>query len=205
MPRVLSYPGLPISLRPLDADDADEWGDVRWRNRDWLASWESGDPTHRGAVSFNRLIQCQRKNEQRGTGALFVMIYQDRIVGQISLGAIVYGAMRTGVVGYWVDQGHIGRGFAPMAVAMLADWAMGDPSGPCLHRLEIAILPENKRSLGVVRKVGARHEGLRTNYMYVNGAWRDHVTFALLAEDRGVGPEGGFVSQLLQREATRRA
>ena len=42
-----------------------------------------------------------------------------------------------------------------MALAMLADWALGDPFGPALHRLEIAILPDNARSLAVVRKVGA--------------------------------------------------
>ena len=34
-------------------------------------------------------------------------------------------------------------------------------STPALHRLEIAILPDNARSLAVVRKVGAHHEGLR--------------------------------------------
>ena len=61
---------------------------------------------------------------------IFAIEYQMRIVGQISLGAIVYGAMRTGVVGYWVDQRCAGRGFAPMALAMLADWALGDHSGP---------------------------------------------------------------------------
>ena len=93
--------------------------------------------------------------------------------------------MRTGVVGYWVDQCYAGHGFAPMAVALLADWALTDPFGPVLHRLEIAILPDNARSLAVVRKVGAHHEGLRERYMYVNGQWRDHVTFALLAEDAG--------------------
>ena len=68
-----------------------------------------------------------------------------RIVGQISLGAICYGAMRTGVVGYWVDERCAGRGYAPMAVTLLADWAMFDPSGPQLHRVEIDLLPENER------------------------------------------------------------
>ena len=158
-PPRLTHPGFPIVLRPLTMDDEDGWNEVR----------------------------RQRRNEQHGVGVIFAIEYQMRIVGQISLGAIVYGAMRTGVVGYWVDQRCAGRGFAPMALAMLADWALGDPFGPALHRLEIAILPDNARSLAVVRKVGAHHEGLRERYMYVNGQWRDHVTFALLAEDMGQG------------------
>lgn len=86
----------------------------------------------------------------------------------------------------------------PMAVALLADWALTDPFGPVLHRLEIAILPDNARSLAVVRKVGAHHEGLRERYMYVNGQWRDHVTFALLAEDAGQGFANRLASQNLQ-------
>ena len=106
--------------------------------------------------------------------------------------------MRTGVVGYWVDQCYAGHGFPPMAVALLADWALTDPFGPVLHRLEIAILPDNARSLAVVRKVGAHHEGLRERYMYVNGQWRDHVTFALLAEDAGQGFANRLASQNLQ-------
>lgn len=196
-PPRLSHPALPIVLRPLTLDDADEWNDVRWRNNDWLAPWESGDPVHGGSISYNQWMQRQRRNEQRGTDAVFAIEYQMHIVGQISLGAICYGAMRTGVIGYWVDRQYIGRGFAPMAVCLLADWALGDPFGPALHRLEIAILPENTRSLAVARKVGAHHEGLRERYMYVNGQWRDHVTFALLAEDM----REGFATRLAASRA----
>lgn len=189
----LNDPRCPITLRPLTIDDADAWNSVRWRNNDWLAPWESGDPMHDGGITYNQWMQRLRRGEQHGTGAVFAIEYQMRIVGQVSLGAISYGAMRTGVVGYWVDQDYAGRGFAPMAVAMLADWALGDPFGPALHRLEIAILPENERSLAVARKLGARHEGLRQRYMYVNGQWRDHVTFCLLAEDL----REGFTARLM--------
>lgn len=189
MPRALDAPpgGPRLRLRPLTGDDCDEWNDLRWDNDDWLKPWESGDPMHGAGMTYNQWMQRLRRNEQRGEGAVFAMERDGRIVGQVSLGAINHGAMRTGVVGYWVDQHHIGLGLAPMAVALLADWALGEPTGPRLHRLEIAILPDNARSLAVMRKLGARHEGLREKYMYVNGQWRDHETFSLLAEDMGEG------------------
>lgn len=57
-----------------------------------------------------------------------------------------------------------------------------------LHRLEVAIRPENRNSLRVVEKLGLRREGLREAYMHVDGAWRDHVVYVLHAED--VGPAG---------------
>ena len=82
-----------------------------------------------------------------------------------------------------------------------AGWsAIGSPDGPQLHRLEIAILPENGRSLAVVRKVGARDEGERASYMYVDGRWRTHRTFSLLAEDLGEGFESRLISRHAQRE-----
>lgn len=196
MPGALRSPSsaTPVLLRPLTIDDADEWNDLRWDNDDWLRPWESGDPTHGPLLTFNAWLQRQRRSQAEGTGALFVIEHQSRIVGQVSLGAIDYGSMRTGVVGYWVDHAHAGRGFAPMAVALLADWAFADPTGPNLHRLEIALLPDNERSRRVAEKVGAHHEGLRPRYMYVNGQWRDHDTYCLLAEDIGEG----FAARLAQ-------
>ena len=80
-----------------------------------------------------------------------------------------------------------------MAVALMADWAMFDSTGPCLHRMEIDILPENERSRKVAVKVGATSEGVRRAYMYVNGQWRDHESFVLMSEDA----PSGFTARLM--------
>lgn len=195
VPRFIQAHGLhvPIILRPLTTDDCDEWNEVRWRNDDWLKPWESGDPVHGASMSFNEWVRAMRRNERNGTGVVFAIEHHGRIVGQISLGAICYGAMRTGVVGYWVDERCAGHGYAPMAVTLLADWAMFDPSGPQLHRVEIDLLPENERSRKVALKVGASYEGMRKAYMFVNGQWHDHESYALLPE---YAPNG-FTARLM--------
>ena len=136
-----------------------------------------------------------RRNERAGTGAVFAIEQHGRIVGQISLGAICYGAMRSGVVGYWVDERCAGRGYAPMAVALLADWAIVQTRpDPRLHR------HGNRHScrktsgpVAVARKVGATLEGVRRAYMYVNGQWRDHESYVLMAEDA----PNGFTARLM--------
>lgn len=94
-----------------------------------VEAWESGDPVYGASMSFNEWVRAMRRNERNGTGVVFAIEHHGRIVGQISLGAICYGAMRTGVVGYWVDERCAGRGYAPMAVTLLADWAMFDLPG----------------------------------------------------------------------------
>ncbi len=52
-----------------------------------------------------------------------------------------------------------------------------------LHRLEAACLPHNEASIGVLRQNGFTHEGLARRYLKIDGFWRDHLLFALLAED----------------------
>ena len=200
VPQVLRAPAgaAPIELRPITRADERAWAELRWRNQQWLAPWESGDPMHGGGLTFAEWVGLQRRNERAGTAVVFLIHFGEQLVGQISLGAITYGSMRTGVVGYWVDHSHIGHGFAPTAVAMLADWAIMADDGPKLHRLEIAILPENERSRRVAEKLHARHEGLRTGYMYINGQWRDHDTYALLAEDAGEG----WIGPLIRRHTS---
>ena len=64
-----------------------------------------------------------------------------------------------------------------------------------LHRVEVNIRPENVASLAVVRKLGFRDEGLRARYLHINGAWRDHRTFALTGRTSAGGPCSSVFTQ----------
>ena len=52
-----------------------------------------------------------------------------------------------------------------------------------LHRIEAACLPSNDPSKNLLTKVGFRQEGLALRYLQINGEWRDHLLFALLADE----------------------
>ena len=52
-----------------------------------------------------------------------------------------------------------------------------------LHRVEASIRPENHASRRVVEKLGFHEEGLRRRYLHIDGAWRDHLCYALTVED----------------------
>ena len=66
------------------------------------------------------------------------------------------------------------------AVALAADFAFEELR---LHRLEAACLPTNVASIRVLRANGFQEEGLARSYLKINGEWRDHLLFALLADD----------------------
>ena len=59
-----------------------------------------------------------------------------------------------------------------------------------LHRIQIAIIPRNRASRRVVEKLEIREEGVALRYLEINGAWEDHVRYAITAEDWAErGPE----------------
>ncbi|MDH6226507.1 ribosomal-protein-alanine N-acetyltransferase [Streptomyces sp. MJP52] len=114
----------------------------------------------------------------------WVVEYQDRLAGQLTVGSITWGSMCSGNVGYWVDEAVAGRGVMPTAVALAVDHSFRAVG---LHRLEVCIRPENGPSRRVVEKLGFREEGLRSRYLHIDGDWRDHLVYALTVEEV---PEG---------------
>ena len=122
-----------------------------------------------------------------------MVTYDDVMVGQLTVSSITWGSARWAQMGYWIDEGHAGRGIIPAAVAMACDHCFRVLR---LHRVEIAIRPENVASLRVVEKLGFQRIGLARRYLHINGLWRDHELFALTVEDV---PEG-VRTRLLSRE-----
>jgi ribosomal-protein-alanine N-acetyltransferase len=70
------------------------------------------------------------------------------------------------------------------ACALVLDHCFGHVG---LHRIEATVRPENTASRRVLEKLGFREEGLFRRYLNVDGAWRDHLCYALTVEDLEVG------------------
>ena len=68
-----------------------------------------------------------------------------------------------------------------------------------LHRIQIAIIPRNLASRRVVEKLGFREEGVRRRQLHIDGAWRDHICYALTVEDV---PRGLLVQWRRTRDAS---
>ncbi|MDR0593316.1 MAG: GNAT family N-acetyltransferase [Bifidobacteriaceae bacterium] len=176
----------PVRLRPIRRSDKRRWTELREANRDWLAPWDATSPLpgELPPPSFGAYVRQLSNQAREGTLMPWVIEYEDAMVGQVTISSITRGAVQSGAIGYWIDRGAAGRGIVPAAVALAFDHAVTSAG---LHRLEIAIRPENGPSLRVVEKLGFREEGLRPRYLHVNGHWRDHRVFALTREEV---PEG---------------
>lgn len=191
----------PVTLRPVRRRDEADWARIRQQAGGWFRPWDSTRPAESAepGQTFAQLVSSFSQRARRGQMLPWAVEITPeggtpRFVGQVTVSGITRGSACWAQVGYWIDPAWAGRGIIPTAVAMAVDYCFTEAG---LHRIEIAIRPENVNSLAVVRKLGFRYEGRRERYMHVDGAWRDHDVFVLTREE---APDG-----LLARfEATRR-
>ena len=173
-----------IELRPPHFRDKSQWNRVRAENKEWLAPWEASLPqTPIGAPasefiskrpSFYAMVRALHREARAGRSYSFMIWQGKNLVGQITMGGVIYGALRGAHIGYWIDKNYAGRGYTTEAVNILTRFGF-DALG--LHRIEINIRPENAPSIRVAEKAGYIFEGDRADFLHIAGAWRDHKSF----------------------------
>ena len=168
--------------------DAAEWSRLRLTNEDWLRPWEpsgalSWEARHT-PTTYRAMRRVLAQRARMGTTLPFAVRVEGRLAGQVTIDNVVRGALRSGYLGYWIDRSVAGRGMASLAVALVCDHAFGEVG---LHRLQADIRPENGPSRRLVERLGFRQEGLLRRYLDIDGDWRDHISYALLAEDLPAG------------------
>ena len=184
-----------VALRPMKWSDSSAWREVRARNTAWLREWEATLPAEAAAEgevipTFGQMVRRMRHEARAGRSLPWVLTVRDALAGQVTVGGISYGSLRSAYLGYWIDQRQAGQGAMTMAVALASDYCL---TSLRLHRLELNIRPENAASLAVARKCGYRPEGERRAYLHINGDWRDHVTYVLMAGEM----PGGVVAHVI--------
>jgi [ribosomal protein S5]-alanine N-acetyltransferase len=177
---VLSH-GL-LRLRPLVISDRRAWRRVRQRNMVWLSRWDASTPPGSDARprTFGSMVRVMHKEARAGRQLPFAVEYDGQFVGQLTVNNIVRGSAQFASIGYWIDEDYAGQGLMTRAVAMAIDHCFFVLK---LHRIEVAIRPENTASLRVVEKLGIPEVGFAHRYLHIDGEWRDHRLFAVTRED----------------------
>lgn len=102
------------------------------------------------------------------------------MVGLANITQIFLGGFRSAYLGYSAFFPHAAQGYMTEGLRLVLREAFG-PLG--LHRVEANVQPENTRSIALVERLGFRREGYSPRYLKIRGRWRDHVRFAMLAEE----------------------
>ncbi len=169
-----------VTLRPLRLRDQRQWSQVRKINRIWLTPWEAtlpqtpGEESSRELPHYFEMVNAYNREGRANRSISLIIWYQGQLVGQISMGGIILGALRGAHIGYWIDERFANRGITSQAVEMLTEFGF---RSLLLHRIEINLRPENEASRRVAEKCGYILEGQRPRYLHIDGQWRDHLCF----------------------------
>lgn len=166
--------------------DRKAWRTVRERNVAWLSRWDATTPPGADARprTFGTMVRAMQAEARAGRQLPFAVEYDDRFVGQLTVNNVTRGSGQFASIGYWIDQDVAGRGIMTRSVAMVIDHCFFAVK---LHRIEIAIRPENVASLRVVEKLGIVEYGFAPRFLHIDGDWRDHRLFAITKEECPLG------------------
>jgi ribosomal-protein-alanine N-acetyltransferase len=179
----LRLEGAAVRLRPHRASDFAEWAALREDSRAFLQPWEPtwpSDDLTRGA--YRRRLAAYAQDMERGVAYPFLVFRRadSVLVGGITLSNVRRGVAQMGSIGYWVGQPYARQGYTVDAVRTVVRFCFERLR---LHRVEAACIPTNLASRSVLGRAGFQNEGLARDYLMIDGAWRDHLLFGLIAPD----------------------
>jgi ribosomal-protein-alanine N-acetyltransferase len=177
-----------LYLRPATPGDFSSWTRLRAASRAFLEPWEPTWPDDDlTQAAFRRRLRRQDEDIARDEAYAFLIFDQtsDELLGGITLGGIRRGVSQSGTLGYWMGAPHAGKRQMTRAVAATVEFAF---SKLRLHRVEAACIPDNAPSIALLERNGFQREGYAREYLKIDGAWRDHILFALVESDGRARP-----------------
>jgi N-dimethylarginine dimethylaminohydrolase/RimJ/RimL family protein N-acetyltransferase len=176
----LRFPEAPLTdgdvrLRP--SCDADAAAERAWGRDSQILRW-----AHFPADGTEQEIRARddvREQERRaGRGVYFTIAAaaSDEVLGACNL-RIHTEDPRIAELGYVLAPAARGRGVATRAVALLVSWGFDTLE---LEQIQAFVHPDNRRSVGVVERLGFHRDGLLPAYRERNGGREDRVRYSLL-------------------------
>ncbi|MFE9426796.1 GNAT family N-acetyltransferase [Kitasatospora sp. NPDC006697] len=160
-----------VALRYLRITDRQEYTRLARENRELHHPWLAPPAT---LEEFDAYVA--RFADPSRAGFAICLPETDALAGYVAINNIVQGAFRSGALGYGAFVS--GRGLVTEGIGLLLRHAFG-PMG--LHRLEINVQPGNTASIALAKRLGFRLEGISPDFLFIDGAWRDHERWALTA------------------------
>lgn len=163
--------------------DFEPWAQLRAQSRAFLEPWEPvWPPDDLTRAAFRRRLRRYQRDIREGCAYPFLVFLSgdNQLAGGCTLSNVRRGVAQTASLGYWVGEPYKGRGLITEAVRVLLPYAFDELK---LHRVEAACLPTNEPSKRLLRRCGFTEEGYAREYLRINGAWQDHILFAILRTD----------------------
>ena len=146
------------------------------RNRQHLKPWNPPEPEGLYTLAHwqNIVKNCAVAFDARTAVRFWVATCEqpEQIIGSIGYSQIARGPFCSCVLGYQIDHECEGQGLMLEALRATNRYMFEEQK---LHRIAANYRPENVRSGRLLAKLGFRIEGFARDYLFIDGAWRDHI------------------------------
>ncbi|MFF3757439.1 GNAT family N-acetyltransferase [Streptomyces sp. NPDC002185] len=162
-----------VELRPLTHADQEEFCSLVRASSGLYGPWMQLPST---AEDFRTWMH--RFDDGSNLGFLIRVRETGETAGTVNINSVIRGRYQGASLGYAAFAPSAGKGYMTEGISLIMEHAFEDLR---LHRLEASIQPGNKPSLALVQRLGFRYEGVSSEYLYIDGAWRDHERWAATA------------------------
>jgi len=169
-----THPAPAVALRPPEAEDREAFIAAMVDSAELHRPWVTPPAT---APEFDAWIT--RASRADFDANLAYRPEDGEIVGYFNISQIIRGPLQSAFLGYGGVARWSGAGYMTAALRLVLERAFTDLA---LHRVEANVQPGNAASIALVERCGFVREGFSERYLKIGGRWRDHVRFAIRAE-----------------------
>ncbi|MFD9628149.1 GNAT family N-acetyltransferase [Peribacillus muralis] len=175
-----------LILRQIDESFANKTLTYYQKNKDFLLEWEAQRSPNFYTLEGQKKILAKDTELYNKGEAFKLWLFKKEgqnslsIIGCISFSLIIRGILQSCVLGYKLDRDELNKGFITEALRKGIEIMFQDFG---LNRIDSPIMPKNKASVQVVKKLGFEYEGLSRKMIKVNGVWEDHMRWSKVNEN----------------------
>lgn len=171
-----------LLLQPPQAADAAALLDYQLRNRTHLQAWEPRRDAAYFTIEGVTARIAAASAQMAADSALHLLLRRvddGALIGECAFTNIVRGPFQACYLGFSLCQQAEGQGWMAEALRAALAHVFNELA---LHRVMANYRPENRRSAALLKRLGFEEEGRARDYLYIDGAWRDHILTALIKD-----------------------
>ncbi|WJY27107.1 GNAT family N-acetyltransferase [Sporosarcina trichiuri] len=168
-----------VSLKLLEQEDAEELFQTVHSSRGHLREWLPWVDGALSPESYRPVITMWLQQFAGHDGFQAGIVVDGELAGMVGFHTINW-TNRSTSIGYWLADGHQGKGVMTAAVGALLDYAFTVYK---LNRVEIRCGTENLKSRAIPERLGFRLEGIQRDGEFLYDHFHDLAVYSMLAAD----------------------
>lgn len=171
-----------LILKVSSPDLALEYYEYYNENKSFLEKFEPDrDEDFYTLKGQKKSLENMYKSYLNGDAINLGVFLEGKLIGKVQIANILYGTFKSAILGYGLHRDYEGKGYMSEALNSVIDYSFKDLK---LHRIEASTLTENLKSQNTLKRIGFKKIGINKEYLFINGQWRDHITYALINPEK---------------------